>query len=131
MFTKSNLLVTLFGCLVFNVLGWGIYGGFAADYFESQMQLEVVDAMDPLWISIGTLLMSFALANIYRQLSPGCYSFKNGFNFGLMGRLFCRFWFWVYAVWNHAPDEPRRCNNRFDNCPPVLWSRRRVYRMDL
>lgn len=93
MLSKSTLLATLFGCIVFNVLGWGIYGGFAADYFESQMQLAVVDAMDPLWISIGTLLMSFALANIYRQLSPGRYSFNNGFNFGLWVGFFAGFGF--------------------------------------
>ena len=98
MFTKSTLLATLFGCLVFNVLGWGIYGGFAADYFESQMRITTVEEMDPIWMSVGSLLMSFALTNIYRQWSSGQFGFNNGFNFGLWVGFFAGFGFGFFQL---------------------------------
>ena len=93
MFSKSTLLGTLFGALAFNILGWGIYGYLTADYFESQMIIAPNDAMDPLYMSLGSVLMAFAMANLYRRFSHGLHSFGDGIYFGLWIGFFAGFGF--------------------------------------
>lgn len=91
MFSKSTLLGTLFGAITFNLLGWGIYAGLAGEYFSAQMLVEIEEAMDPMMIGLGCLLMSFAMANLYSRWSRNGYSFNSGLSFGLWIGFFAGF----------------------------------------
>ncbi len=86
MFTKSNLLATLFGFLTLYLLGWAFYGVIADDFFMQYTLLEGVhknDSIDGIWqIAIGSILLSFFMSTLYNRWSTGVHDLKNGFIFG-------------------------------------------------
>ena len=68
MFSKSTLVGTLFSFLVLYLLGWFYYGFFAAEFYESHSNLNMV-SMLPSYIALGTLIFSFGFSNLYRKSS--------------------------------------------------------------
>jgi hypothetical protein len=81
MLHKSTLVSTLLAAIIFNVLGYAFYDFIAGDYFESHTVASITPIMDPLYISIGSLLMAFAMANLYRKQTVN-FGFTSGFTFG-------------------------------------------------
>ncbi len=88
MFTKATLLGTLVGGIVMNLLGWVFYEYAAASFFEAHT-LTAMDAhMDPVYITIGALIIAFAMSNIYKRYTSH-YGVGSGFKFGVwIGVLF-------------------------------------------
>jgi len=61
MFTKSTLLGTLIGGIVLNLLGWVFYDSIAASFFEEHALININEQMDPIYITLGSLIIAFAL----------------------------------------------------------------------
>jgi len=86
MFTKSNLLATLFGFIILYLLGWAFYGVIADDFFMQHTILQGVhkdDSIDGIWqIAIGSIVISFFMSTLYNRWSTGIHNLKDGFVFG-------------------------------------------------
>ena len=88
MFTKSTLLGTLIGGIVLNLLGWVFYDSVAASFFEEHALSNMNTEMNPLYISIGSLIIAFAMSNLYKNQKRN-YGISSGFTFGVwIGILF-------------------------------------------
>jgi hypothetical protein len=76
MLSKSTLVSTLLGAIVLNLLGYAFYEYIAGSYFESHQNISMGENMDPLFISLGSIIFAFGMANLYRHLM--------GFGMGLI-----------------------------------------------
>lgn len=89
MFTKQNILATLAGAVVCNLLGWGIWGFALADFMESHTITQTMrDQPEMLWLAIANIVQVFALATIYGKWARGHHSASEGFKFGVWVGIF-------------------------------------------
>jgi len=88
MFTKSTLLGTLIGGIVLNLLGWVFYDSIAASFFEEHALINMNEQMDPIYITLGSMIIAFAISNLYIKHTLN-YGISSGFCFGVwIGILF-------------------------------------------
>ena len=89
MFTKQNLLATLAGAVVCNLLGWGIWGLAMVDFFEGHTINQLMkDPVDMLWLVIANIVQVFAIATIFGKWANGSYGASEGFKFGIWVGIF-------------------------------------------
>lgn len=91
MFSKTTLLATVLGFVVFYLSAWFFYDMLAVNFFTAHNNVPMADAIDPLMISLGALIQSFIMANGYRLLYTDRYSVKTGFQLGTGFGLFVGF----------------------------------------
>ena len=91
MFSKATLLGTFAGFLVYYMLAWLFYGFLAQNFFEAHNNVPISTATDHLFISLGTIIQSYVIANLYRKVYEKSFNLKTGFIFGTAFGLFVGF----------------------------------------
>jgi len=82
MLSKSTLDSTLLGAIVLNLLGYAFYDYLAGSYFEAHHNISMNGNMDPLFITLGSIIFAFVMANLYRYHTKN-YGLSTGLRFGL------------------------------------------------
>ena len=82
MLYKSTLVSTLLGAIVLNLLGYAFYEYLAGSYFEAHHNISMNGNMDPLFITLGSIIFAFGMANLYRHHTKN-YGLSTGLRFGL------------------------------------------------
>lgn len=82
MLSKSTLVSTLLGAIVLNLLGYAFYDYLAGSYFEAHHNISMNGNMDPLFITLGSIIFAFVMANLYRYHTKN-YGLSTGLRFGL------------------------------------------------
>ena len=89
MFSKQNLLATLAGLVVANLLGWGIWGFAMSDFFDGHTITQLMkEPIDMMWLVIANLVQVFALCTIYSKWARGHHGAGEGFKFGVWVGIF-------------------------------------------
>jgi len=74
------------GAVALNLLGYAFYEYLAGSYFEAHHNISMEGNMDPMFITIGSIIFVYGMANLYRHHTSN-HSFSSGFKFGLWIRL--------------------------------------------
>ena len=82
MFSKTTLISTLLGAFALNLLGYAFYEYIAGNYFEAHQNISMEGIMDSLYITIGSIIFAFGMANLYRHHTSN-HSFSSRLKFGL------------------------------------------------
>ena len=99
MFSKTTLISTLLGAVALNLLGYAFYEYLAGSYFEAHHNISMEGNMDPIFITIGSVIFAYGMGlimhgttqwmDLQAQIVDSLWSFVYyGITGGIMGWTF-------------------------------------------